>query len=353
MVLYGFFSLKDALSARITGTNLEAVNTAITESVAEHNRQMDAMLALFVDRTTEYTRRFAQVGAARLQPLDENGRARPIKPSGYYDVSWPIQMAGSAWGADYVARTKMTVGDAERVTSMMLEADFRWMRDHVLAGLFDDDTWTFTDDLYGNLTIQPLANGDSVTYQLMSGADSVATDDHQWGQAATVTDGTNPFPTIKTELAEHPENTGRIISFIPTNLRSATEGLATFLPARDPNVQAGSGTDVLISDLGVTVPGTPIGYETSGVWIVEWPTLPDNYIVSIAEGGERPLRMREDPEPELQGFNLVAQRDDHPFYESQYLRRAGFGAWSRIAATVTRTGNGTYSEPANYNNPIP
>lgn len=353
MVLYGFYQLKDLLAARITGTNLEAVNAAITASVAEHNRQMDALLALFVDRTTEYTRRFAQVGAVRLQPLDENGRARPVKPSGVYDVAWPIQMAGAAWGADYVTREKMTVGDAERATAMMLEGDFRWMRDHLLAALFDDNTWPFTDPLYGALTIQPLANGDSTTYSLMAGADSVATDDHNWGQAATVADATNPFPTIKTELAEHPENTGRIISFIPTNLRAATEGLATFIPARDPNVQQGSASDVLVGDLGVTVPGTFIGYETSGVWIVEWPTLPDSYIVSVSEGGERPLRMREDPETSLQGFNLVAERNDHPFYESQYLRRAGFGAWNRVGATATRTGNATYAEPTGLDNPIP
>lgn len=351
-MLYGFMQLKDLLAARITGTNLEAVNTAIIESVAEHNRQMDALLALFVDRTTEYTRRFAQVGAARLQPLDENGRARPVKPSGYYDTAWPIQGGGAAWGADYITREKMTVGDAERATSTMIEADFAWMRDHLMAALFDDDTWTYTDDLYGNLTIQPIANGDTVTYQLMSGSASVATDDHQWGQAATVADATNPFPTIKTELAEHPENRGRIISFIPTNLRAATEGLATFLPVRDPNVQAGSASDVLVGDLGIAVPGTFIGYETSGVWIVEWPTLPDSYIVSVAEGGERALRMREHPEDSLQGFNLVAQRNDHPFYESQYLRLAGFGAWNRVGATVTRTGNGTYAEPTNYNAPI-
>lgn len=353
MVLYGFMNLKDLMAARVTGTNLEAVNTAIALSVAEHNRQMDALLALFVERTTEYTRRYAQVGAVRLQPLDENGRARPVKPAGYYDVAWPIQMAGAAWGADYVTREKMTVADAERITAMMLEADFRWMRDHILAALFDDDTWTFADPFYGNLTIQPLANGDTVTYQIFGGADTVATDDHQYAQANAIADTDDPFPALYTEITEHPENSGDVISLIPSNVSAAVQGLDAFRPASDPNIREGSGSDVLVGNLGAAVPGTVIGYHTSKQWLVEWPSLPSGYGITLMTGGTRALRMREDPETSLQGYNLVATRNDHPFYESQYLRRAGFGGWNRVGAVAWRIGNGTYAEPSGYDNPIP
>lgn len=353
MVLYGFHNLQDLAAARVSGANVEAVNDAINDAVAEHNRQIGALMRLFVDPTELYTERYAQTSAASLQPLDDNGRALPIKPSGYYNVAYPIQQGGSAWGANYVTRAKMTVRDAERITGMMLQADARWMRDRILAALFSSASYTFVDPLYGDLTIQPLANGDAVTYGVQSGGDTSSTDTHQLGQANAIGAGAdNPYPTIYTELTEHPENSGDVIAFIPTGLKTATEALTTFYPVADGNLQPGSGTTVLTGDLGVETPGKLIGYEDSGVWIVEWKALPANYIVAVTTGGDRPLAMRQDPEPELQGFKRVAERDDHPFYESQWLRRAGFGARNRVGAVVMEVADASYDVPTGYTAPI-
>jgi hypothetical protein len=62
--------------------------------------------------------------------------------------------------------------------------------------------------------------------------------------------------------------------------------------------------------------------------------------------------MREEPEAGLQGFKRVAQRNDHPFYEDQYLRIAGFGAYNRIAAVVYRIGNASYAIPSGFTSPM-
>jgi hypothetical protein len=352
-VLYGFHTLKDVLASRVSGSLIEATNEAIRAAVAAHNAAIDAAVGFFATRTTEHQRRYAQVGNARLQPLDENGRARPIKPSGYYDVAWPIDMGGSAWGANYVTRAKMTVADAERATAMMLTADAHWMRDHLLAALYQDDGYTFSDDLYGDLTVEGLANGDAVTYGMFSGAATAATDDHILADADAIADATNPYPTIRDELMEHPENAGQVVAFIPSGLRATTEALATFHPIADPNIRRGADNDELVGGLGVSHPGTLIGYEDSGVWIVEWLALPADYIVAATTDGERPLAMREDPEDELRGFQQVAERNDHPFYESQWLRRAGFGGWNRVGGLVMRIGNGTYAVPTGYTSPMP
>ena len=103
---------------------------------------------------------------------------------------------------------------------------------------------------------------------------------------------------------------------------------------------------------GTDVPGTLIGYEDSGAWIVEWLRLPDNYIISVHTGGDTPLAMREDPLPELQGFIEVDPRDDRPYYERAWYRQAGFGALNRVGAHVTRIGNASYAIPTGYANPI-
>jgi hypothetical protein len=81
--------------------------------------------------------------------------------------------------------------------------------------------------------------------------------------------------------------------------------------------------------------------------------LPANYIVSVAVGGIAPLAMRQDPEPELQGFRLGGQIDHYPYFEQQWFRRAGFGSWNRVGACITRVGNGSYAIPTGYGSPMP
>lgn len=354
-VLYGFRNLQDIYADRVTDSNVAVINTAIQQSVDEHNRQLAALNALFVTPTTAYTERYRQTGPVRLQPLDNNGRALPIKPGGHYDVAFPLQSAGSAWGANYVTRAKMTVQDANDSTAQMLEGDIRWMRDHVLAALFATAAWSYVDPEHGTLSIQPLAlASDGVTYAVQTGADTAVTDTHQLAQANAIGAGAdNPYPIIYSELKEHPENSGDVVVLIPTALKATTQALTTFNPIADPNIQAGSGSDRLVGTLGVQTPGTLIGYDDSGTWIAEWPSLPATHMVAVTTGGNRALAMREDPEPELRGFKLVAERNNHPFYESQWLRRAGFGARNRVGAVVYRVGNGTYAAPTGFTSPMP
>jgi hypothetical protein len=102
------------------------------------------------------------------------------------------------------------------------------------------------------------------------------------------------------------------------------------------------------------VPGTVIGKHDSGVWIVEWTSVPAGYILATMTEAEPALAMRQEPEASLQGFYKVPEdRNDHPFYEAQWARHAGFGAWNRVGAVVYRIGNGTYAVPANLTPPIP
>lgn len=349
-VLYGLLNMQDLANERVTEVGVDRVMSAVDQSFAEHNRQLDALMGLFVTRTTKFKGRFQTAANARLQPLDNSGRALPIKPSGKYDLAWPLQMGGAAWGYDYVTGQKLTVGEIARVTTTMLDADARWIRDHILAALFyksSTNPWTFVDDEHGSLSIYGLANGDSTTYNLISGADSSATDDHLLFDDTPAQD---TFITIYNELMEHPENGGDVIAFIPTNLRTLVEAIATFYPIEDPDLRIGAASTVLSGRLGVPVPGQVLG-KVEKVWIVEWKSLPDDYIVGVTTEGERPLAMREDEEASLRGFKQVAVREDHPWYEKQWLRRAGVGAWNRVGAIVVKDA-ASYSIPTGYSSPL-
>jgi len=349
------------MGQRIANLDIPVVNYAIDRTLEEHNRQMRALLDLFVQRTTNYSVRYRQQGARRLQPVDEKGRARPMKSVGYYDVAFPLQSGADAFGFDYVTRQKMTVEEVNNEIVAGMLADKRWIRDHILAALYTNVTWTFTDEsIRGTtptLTIQPLANGDTVQYGTFIGGDTGATENHYFATASAIADNANPFPTIYTELTEHPENGGAegdVIAFVPTNLMSTISALTLFREpvTLDRDITPATTTSTLTGTLGVAVPGVIRG-KVSKVWIVEWPFLPNDYIIAITTKGPRPLAMREDPEPQLQGFNRVAERNDHPWYESQYLRRAGFGAWNRVGALVYRIGNGSYAIPTNWSSPMP
>lgn len=346
--LYGLLQMPDLADQRVTEVGVDTVVTAIDRSVQEHNRQMDALLDFFVRRTTDFKTRFWSPVTARLQPLDNSGRALPIKPAGKYDVGLPLQMGGTAWGHDYVTGQYMTVAEVARITAGMLDADMRWLRDHLLAALFVDGSWTFVDDSHGSLTVYGLASGDTVTYSILSGADSEATDDHVLGTAALTA---STFSSIYTELMEHPENGGDVVVFISSADQSTVEGLSTFIAADDPDIRPAVTSPVLAGTLGRSVPGDVIG-KIEKCWIVVWRSLPSNYLVAVTTEGEKPLAMREDAIASLRGFKQVAVREDHPWYERQYLRRAGFGAWNRTGALVYRTNNGTYAVPTGYGSPM-
>ena len=351
-VLLGLLTEEDIAAQRVTTVGVRQVLDAVTQSVAEHNRQLNALMALFARRITDAQTRYETAGATRSQPLDANGRARPIKPSGYYTVGFPLQGSGNAWGRNYRTSIKMTVGEVARVVATILDGDSRWMRDHVLAALFYENSttpWTFADPVYGDLSVYGLANGDTTTYQILSGADSAATDDHVKG-ATAVTEAV--FQDIHDELVEHPENGREVVALIPTASRATVEALTNFYPLADMNLRSGVGVTELTRTPTAATPGELIGY-IAGVFVYVWSGMPSDYIIGTTVGGAPPLAMRQHPNALLQGFREVDQRRDYPWYERQYLRAAGFGAWNRVGAIVYRTDSASYAIPTGYSSPMP
>lgn len=358
IALYGFANLQHRMQDRVTEIGVDDVMEAISQSLAEHNRQIDALTGLFVEPTTDFKTQFRTAKHYTLQPLDSSGRALPIAQAGHYDVSWPIKEAGLARGENYITGVRQTLGELAGDIQTIMEADARWMRKMILAALYNNAAWSFKDTDHGTLTISPLANGDAVTYNVRNGDDQNLTDTHYLAQAGAIADGatTNPYAIACEELLEHPENEGATIyALIPTNLKATTRALTDFYEEADPNLRYGQDTTRLGLVPGTTVPGEIIGYVGGGttkVWVCEWRTMPNDYIIHVAVGGSKPLRMRQYSEAELRGFRMIATRSDFPYSESQWRRWCGFGAWNRVGATVTRVGNASYAIPSGYTEPV-
>lgn len=351
-LLYGFYQLKDVANQRAIQVRSDILRTAIIASVAEHNQVVNNLIGLFAQPTTDYKIRFRSPTNGRLQAGDENSRALPFKGN-TYDVAFPIQKGDGAWGSNYITRQKMTVQNVNDAVSDVLTADVNWVRDHILAGLFYNGAgWTMPDPEYGDLTVLGLANGDSTSYVKMGGPP--AADTHYYAQAAAIADATNPYPALFSELNEHPENQGGdFISFIASDQVTTTQALASFSAISDANIQPGSATAVAIGTPGAQLPASArlIG-RVARQWVAEWPVLPNGYGITLATGGPRPLAMRQDPEAELQGLVRADDRNDYPYNEEQYFRRAGFGAWNRVGAVAWLIGNASYSIPTSYGSPM-
>lgn len=359
---YGFADLQHLYNTRIVDAGPTRVWTAIQESLTEYNRVVDALMTGFVQRTTIAQEQVELPGDGTLQPLSEHGNPLPVLPSGNYQVGYPIQGAGTAWGDNRVSRALMTVEEADRNTADAMRRDMDWMRRHIMAALLDNASWTFNDKVgpngsrgLGDITVQPLANNDSVVYMRRGGA--LAADNHYLAQAAAIDDANNPFPGLRAELIEHPSNAGPFIAYVPSNLIAAAAALTEFVEADDPDIRYGADNDTLSAmRADILGPGDEVIGKTksSNMWIVEWGALPSDYIIAVASGAASPaLRMREYSAPELQGFFPERADVDGNHLVTRMLRYAGFGVSNRVAAAVLRVGNASYAIPAGFDAPLP
>lgn len=347
---YGFVNLEHLMAERVTTVGATVISQAIQESASEYTRGVNALIASVVDRVTNYTERYKLPGTGTLQPLDENGNPLPVAEAGYYDVAYPIQGGGTAWGTNRVTRGLMTVEEANRQTVEALKRDSDWMRRHILAAIFTNTTWAYVDPLHGSLTIQPLAlTADGVIYVRQGGAAS--TDQHYLAQAGAIGDATNPFPTIYEELMEHPSNSGPVVVYVPTANVAAVKTLTGFVPVGDPDINVGSATDTLNGAIDRGLGDTVLG-KIDGCWAVEWRALPTDYLIGHAQGAGGFLGMREYPAQNLQGLFTENHSPDGNLQETRMIRYAGFGVRNRIAACVQRVGNGAYAIPTGYTAPL-
>ena len=351
-VAYGFVGKEHLFNERVTQDNVREVRDAIAASVAYHNDQVNRIMSELVETTTEHQVRFRYGNGGTLQPIDEYGNPLPVREQTItYDVAFPIDGGGTAWGDTRISRALMTVEEVNTYTIGSLRRDADWLKRHALAALFDNVEWTFPDEEFGDLVIKPLANGDATKYRRNN--NTVDTDNHYLAQANAIDDANNPFAAIKAELTEHPENAGgTVVAYVPTNLVGSIEALTNFYGINDPNIRLGLGTAALDTSITPGMGDEFIGY-VDGVYIVEWTMLPDNYIVAVARGAEQPvLMMRQYPVAELQGLFTEEHSPDGNLQEHRFLRFAGFGAFNRVGAVVMRIGNASYAVPAGYDAPL-
>lgn len=354
--IFGALNLGDSDRVFLSTLGQAVVYDAVNQVLAQHSADMAAAMSVFVERTTtEYKLRYKLPGGGRLQRMAGQAQAGAVKAYGGWDVAFPLEEFGAQIAADRVAFAYMTAQDLDRHLSTVLIQNVNTVRFEILKALLNNTQDTFVDPLRGSLSIEPLANSDSVTYPPVIGSETEATETHylESGYAASaISDSNNPYATVVSELEEHvgtPVGFSNIAVFINNAQVAKSQALTDFDEVSDRFVRPGADSDVP-TGLPANLPGRVIG-RVSGAWVVEWRWIPANYMVAVHLDAPPPLIRRIDPEDTGlgDGLMLVSESDTYPFTASHYSHRFGVGAGNRLNGVVMELGTGgTYSIPSGY-----
>lgn len=327
---------------------------------AELNAEVEAAIRVFVERTTDkHDERYKLPAAGRMQRRGGQARSAAGKAAGKWDVAYPLEEFGDVVAGDRVALAYMTAAEYQRHLDGIMNRHVATVRFEMLKRVFNNVAQTFTDDTLNSptLTIQPLANGDSVVYPPVAGSETPATRDRyiETGYVgSSISDTNDPYATIAGALEPDfgfQQGGANIATFINTAQVAKTRDLSGFVSLTDMGVQPGSNTDTLVG-LPTGLPGRVIGrMDDSGVWVIEWAHIDSGYMFGVHLDAPAPLVKRVDPAATGlgQGLQLVAKNMDSPLESSEWVDRFGFGCGNRLNGVVLELGNGgTYTIPTRF-----
>jgi len=354
--IFGHLNVSDSDRVFNSTVGQRVIYDAAVEYINRVNSELNSVMSVFVDETTsEYKRRYKLPGGGYLQQRQPDGRFQAVKAYGQWDVAFPLRDYGASLAGNDVDMAYMTVAELDRHINTVVAQNVNTVRFELLKALFNNTQETFVDRDWGSLAIEPLANGDSVTYPPVLGSAAEATESHylESGYAASAISATNnPYTTIKQELEEHfgaAEGGSEVAVFIHPDETPETIVLAGFDPIADPRIRPGNATDLALPLPG-TYPGTLLG-RAYGVWVIEWRWIPSGWMLGIHLDSPKPLVRRIDPADTGlgDGLQLVAQDNEFPFNTSFWRHRFGFGCGNRLNGVVMEFGTGgSYSIPTAY-----
>jgi hypothetical protein len=334
--IFGSLAANDHERNFIGTTGQQLVFDVAQRWVADRQREMMLSTEVFIESTTEaFKERYKKVGGGYMQKRGPKTQAGAVKSYGSWDVAYPLEDFAAQISWNYVDIAYMSAEELSLHIEAIFDMNRNSLRWEILHRLFDNVQETYTDPIHGSLSVEPLANGDTVTYQPINGAITEATEDHYAGSnylASAISDTNNPLITIRDDLKHHnPVQTGgqSIVVFHNNAQRTQLSDLSDFDPVNDRWINPGDNVDIPFG--WPNVPGEVVG-RCNGVWVVEWDFIPANYLLGIDTDETAPLKMRVDPADTglPTGLSLITQDGANPFTNSHWANRYGIGAGNRL-----------------------
>jgi hypothetical protein len=336
---WGFYKLEDMYDRLVTDIDSTIVDTAVMQSAMAYARDLDAMRNALVTRTTARDGYFELPTSGEPQPASENGTPRPTQGYRRINQGYPFYRAMDSFGFNQEAYAKLTVGDMDKEVLRMQSKFARWNMRRMLAAIFTNVSWTFTEEGRSNVTVRGLATtSDGAIYT---------------GQANAIgnASGDNPFEANSAILRGHAANTGVIVHYIGTGLVTSTKALADFYPY-NPNgglVNYGDGVDLAADSVAryLGFGNEVVGVVGDGV-VVSAARMPANYVLSVVRGFDPLLVMREEPQAALQGLRVTPFQVDSNFRKWDFYEKVGYAVNNPIGAAVREISDASYDIPTGY-----
>ncbi len=344
--------------AFVTNANQELLYTAAQQYIGMANDAVMKSMTAFVDPTTtvNHTERYKLGLTGRMQRTSEESVGKPVAASGSWDVGYPLHNYAEQLKLTDVDAAYMTPADLQLHVDGIITRAANAKRHEILYRLFNNTTDSFDDRRFGSITVQPLANGDSVVFPPVEGSETEATEDHYLASgyaSSAISDTNNPYKTLTDDLVHHGVNDMNDIPvafFINPAEQAVTEALTSFIPMTPSQVNPGANTDNVLRP-SRQIPGKIIGYINGQGWVSVWNWIPSGYILAVNLGAPQPLRMRIDPvETGLGGGGLQLlpiERTGVTNFNTWRLR-FGLGASNRLNAAFMRLVDGSFAVPSGY-----
>lgn len=361
--IFGALGLSDTDRVFNATVGQRTIYDLAAQYVQNWRADQQAAQSVFVEGiTSDRSFRYKLPGSGRLQRSGTRAETAAKRAYGSWDVGFPLEDFRDAIVADDVTMAYMTAAELQRHIDAVISADANTRRFELLKRLFNNTATTFIDPLWGNITVQSLANNDSVTYPPVLGSETDATEQHylESGYAASaISDTNNPYVTISDELEEHfgaPTGGSPIAVFINNAQTAKSIALTSFVPVTAMGINPGAQTATVTAIPGDLTAGRPswrvLGRdEAAGVWVVEWRWIPANYMLGIHLMAPKPLMERIDPADTGlgAGLQLVARDIDFPFETSVWRDRFGYGVGNRLNGVAFELGTGgSYTVPTAF-----
>jgi hypothetical protein len=349
-IFAGILRIEDTSTA-LTTLDPTQIAEVMPDVLAKYVEERNAAQGLFVEaETTEYKERYRAGGYDEGQEIGPDGRPLETYVGGAYDVAYPLERFGWAYGWNEETYAAMTVADLDRETDAKLAGNARRHMRSIFRALLRKGNYTVIDDLHGEITVRRLANGDGTLYPPTANGDTEADDNHYLtsGYAPGAMSSTNnPLVLGATEAREHFSSTSRIVAFINGAQRGDfLTRLPNFEDAKKEGIQPGS-ADAQAIDPNLNVPGDFLGVDgDSGVYVYVYDRVPATYILMGAVDEAKPLKRRVPRFITLQGFTVRAEEAHFPFYKKTWIERFGYGVGNRLGwVAIELTADPTYDDP--------
>jgi len=357
--IWGALNLNDNDERRVNVIGHQTVWDAVQQLLNEFNEELRLARGVWVEEdTTLLTEAYKLPGGGYLQEMTNIGQPGARKVEGEWEVAYPLFNLGDQLADNEIELAYMTLPEFQRHLDAVWTRGANSMRREILKAIFPNVNFSVKDQTVKvNLTVKPLANGDTDKYSPKMGTEDLITENHYLVSgyaAADIDEDNNPIETMTDHLEEH-FGGGAIggrdcVVFINKSERKKVKALPNFSDeGLDEHLAPGADVTTVVG-LPQGLPGTVIG--TAGAWIAEWNYIPPGYMKAIHLRAPKPLKRRVDPADVGLGsgdLQLVQKDKSFPLQSAFYRHRYGFGAANRLNGVVMQlTTNPTYTIPSIY-----